>query len=204
MKYIIHRGITSNTTKENTYQSIKKAIKDKNSCGVEFDIRLTKDNKIVLSHNSIIKYNKIENMTYSDIIKEKYLITLDKILSIKTEKILLIDIKVNKNCKRFANTLLKYIKDSNKNIYLCSFNKKIINYLKNKTNYKLAYILFNYKKTNNDFIMINKNNISNKKLLRTKDKEIFLWTFNNIKELTKIKNKYSNINKYYPIIDKEE
>ena len=201
MKYIIHRGITSNIIKENTYQSIKKAIKDKNTVGVEFDIRLTKDSIIVLSHNSTINFNIIENMNYLDIIKEKYLTTLDKILSIDTDKILLIDIKVKNNYKKFGNILIKYLKDYNRNIYLCSFNKKIIKYLRNKLKYKLSYILFNYKKTNNDFIMINTNGISN---IKIEDKEIFLWTISNNKELNQIKNKFPNINNYYLIIDKEE
>ena len=88
MKYIIHRGLTSNKNKENSYLAIRNAILDKNSSGVEFDIRLTKDNKIVLSHDSIIGINYIENMDYIDIIKYKYLTTLDRILSINTDKIL--------------------------------------------------------------------------------------------------------------------
>ena len=50
MKNIIHRGITSKNIKENSYLAIKKAIKDKESIGVEFDIRLTKDKKIVLKY----------------------------------------------------------------------------------------------------------------------------------------------------------
>ena len=35
MKNIIHRGITSKNIKENSYLAIKKAIKDKESIGVE-------------------------------------------------------------------------------------------------------------------------------------------------------------------------
>ena len=66
MKYIIHRGLTSNKNKENSYLAIRNAILDKNSSGVEFDIRLTKDNKIVLSHDSIIGINYIENMNDID------------------------------------------------------------------------------------------------------------------------------------------
>ena len=62
MKNIIHRGITSKNIKENSYLAIKKAIKDKESIGVEFDIRLTKDKKIVLSHNSLINLNVIEEL----------------------------------------------------------------------------------------------------------------------------------------------
>ena len=117
MKYIIHRGLTSNKNKENSYIAIRNAILDKNSSGVEFDIRLTKDNKIVLSHDSIIGINYIENMDYIDIIKYKYLTTLDRVLSTNTDKILLIDIKVNNNYKLFGNILLKKINNSNINIY---------------------------------------------------------------------------------------
>ena len=82
MKYIIHRGITSKQNKENSYLSIKKALLNKESLGVEFDIRLTKDYKIVLSHNSNIEGNIIENMNYIDIIKIKYLYKCDDSLSL--------------------------------------------------------------------------------------------------------------------------
>jgi len=204
MKYIIHRGITSTKIKENTYESIKKALKDSTTLGVEFDIRLTKDNKIVLSHNSLINFKQIENMTYREIIKEKYLVTLDKILSINTDKILLIDIKVNNNYKIFADTLIKYLNNDNKHIYLCSFNRKIIKYLRHKTKYKTSQILFKYKKRPYDFIIVNHNGISNKQIANIKNKEIFLWTINNDKELKKVQNKFQNINNYYIIVDKKE
>lgn len=86
MKEIIHSGITSNNIIENSYIAIKRALQSKNSDGVEIDIRLTNDKKIVLSHNSLINLKHIENLNYNDIIKEKYLTTLDKVLSIKTKK----------------------------------------------------------------------------------------------------------------------
>ena len=86
MKYIIHRGITSKKNSDNSYMAIKRALFDKESIGVEFDIRLTKDKKIVLSHDSVLGINYIENMNYKDIIKHKYLTTLDKILDIDTDK----------------------------------------------------------------------------------------------------------------------
>ena len=59
MKYIIHRGITSKKNSDNSYMAIKRALFDKESIGVEFDIRLTKDKKIVLSHNSLINLNEL-------------------------------------------------------------------------------------------------------------------------------------------------
>ena len=204
MKYIIHRGITSNRFKENSYTAIKRALIDKSSLGVEFDIRLAKDDKIVLSHDNIINFNYIENMNYNDIIKNKYLTTLDKVLTINTDKILLIDIKVNNNYKKFGNLLLKELDKYEKNIYLASFNKKVIKYLRKKTKYKKGIITLNYKKSNNDFVVINYNTISSKKINDIKNKEIFIWTIHNDKDLEKVKNKFSNIDNFYLIIDKEE
>lgn len=204
MKYIIHRGITSNRFKENSYTAIKRALIDKSSLGVEFDIRLAKDDKIVLSHDNIINFNYIENMNYNDIIKNKYLTTLDKVLTINTDKILLIDIKVNNNYKKFGNLLLKELDKYERNIYLASFNKKVIKYLRKKTKYKKGIITLNYKKNNNDFVVINYNTISSKKINDIKNKEIFIWTIHNDKDLEKVKNKFSNIDNFYLIIDKEE
>ena len=174
---------------------------DVNSSGVEFDIRLTKDNVIVLSHDSI----DIESSNYSDIIKKKYLSTLDVILGINTKKILLIDIKVRNNYKRFAKRIIKYLDDiNNKNIYLASFNNKIIKYLKKKTNYKLGYITFKNTKNNNYFEVINFITLSKNNINKYPNKEIFLWTIHNNNELEEIKNKFSNIDDYYIIKDKKE
>lgn len=204
MKYIIHRGITSTTIKENTYESIKLALDDKETVGVEFDIRLTKDNQIILYHNDFINSQRIEDMNYIDIIKEINITTLDKILTINTNKILLIDIKVHNNYKLFGNTLLKHLNNINKNIYLSSFDKKIVKYLQNKTNHKVGLISFFYKIKDYGFIVINHFFISPQKIKKIKNKEIFLFTIKNEKELEKVKKKFSDINDYYLIIDKKD
>ena len=160
---------------------------DVNSSGVEFDIRLTKDNVIVLSHDSI----DIESSNYSDIIKKKYLSTLDVILGINTKKILLIDIKVRNNYKRFAKRIIKYLDD---------INKKIIKYLKKKTNYKLGYITFKNTKNNNYFEVINFITLSKNNINKYPNKEIFLWTIHNKREEKLVLDKFSNTN-YYLIKD---
>ena len=177
MKYIIHRGITSKNIKENSYIAIKKAIKDKESIGVEFDIRLTKDKKIVLSHNSLINLNVIEETNYSELIKNNYLTTLDKILDIGTNKIFLIDIKTNNNYKVFSDILMNTLNKYNKNIYLASFDKNIIKYIKSK--YKKGIITLLYRRNNYNFIITNYKLISNNKIKKIKDKKIFLWTIHN-------------------------
>lgn len=204
MKYIIHRGITSKNNKENSYSAVKMAILDSTSLGVEIDIRLTKDNIIVLSHSSIINTNYIENMTYKEIIKYKYLTTLDRILDINTNKIILIDIKVNNNYKVFGDILLNTINNLNKNIYLMSFNKKIIKYLYNKTSYPMGIISFFYRKNKYSIAVLNNKTIKDKVLKKINNKEVFLWTFNDTKEIKNISKNITNIDNYYLIIDKEE
>ena len=181
-----------------------KYLFDKESIGVEFDIRLTKDKKIVLSHDSVLGINYIENMNYTDIIKHKYLTTLDKILDIDTDKILLIDIKVNNNYKLLGDILLDILKNTDKNIYLMSFNKKIIKYLNKKTKYKKGIISFFYRYNKYPLTILNYKTVSNKKLKRIKNKEIFFWTFKNIYEANKLSKKIDNNSLYYYIINKEE
>ena len=183
--------------------AIKKAIFDKESIGVEFDIRLTKDNKIVLSHDSVLGINYIENMYYRDIIKYKYLTTLDKILDINTDKILLIDIKVNNNYKLLGDTLLDTLKNTDKNIYLMSFNRMIIKYLNKKTRYNKGIISFFYRYNKYPLTILNYKTVSNKKLKKIKNKEIFLWTFKNRFEANKFKNRFDKKDSFYYIINKE-
>ena len=204
MKTIIHRGITSIKGEENSYIAIKKALRDKNSYGVEFDVRLTKDKKIVLSHNSLVKTKIIEKTEYLEIIKEKYLDTLNKILTIDTDKIILIDIKVNGNYKNFGNLLLKELEGRQKNIYLASFNKQIINYLKKKKKFKVGLISFYPIKNKNVFNVINYHFLNKKKIKKMGKKEIFLWTIDNKQELMKITNEYQEFSNVYAIIDKSK
>ena len=203
MKYIIHRGITSSSIKENSYLAIKKALGDPNSNGVEFDIRLTNDKRIVLSHNSLVHLNSIENLNYNDIIKHTYLTTLDKILEIDSKKIMLIDVKIKNNYKVFGDVLIEYLKNTNKNIYIASFDRRFIRYLKKKIKYKCGVIYVCYRRNNYKINLINYKIITNKRIKRINNKEIFLWTISDNNELKIVKEKFSNYNDYFIIMDKK-
>ena len=203
MKKIIHRGLTSKKNKENSYMAIKRAFMYTDSDGVEFDIRLTKDKRIVLSHSSVVENILIEKSNYLDIIKRKYLDTLDKILSINTDKIFLIDIKENNNYKEFGDKLIDELHNADKNIYLASFNKKIIRYLRKKTKYKTGIISFYYRKNKDNFTVINHNFVNLKILKKIKNNEIFIWTLNS-NEYIEFSDKYSKINNLFGIMNKEE
>ena len=215
MKIIAHRGIYDKKIGENTYLAITNAINNKFITGIEFDIRLTKDNKIVVIHDKTINrtsngFGIVENMTLKELQKYNFgkkqfyqtIPTLEKILSIKNNKILLIEIKINKNVNKFYKVLTDTIKKfPYQNIYLMSFNKTIIKKLKKKCN--SAKVGFIYLTNNinkyykNDFCVLNHIFIDKKKLdiLIKEKKEIFLWTVNNFNDFQNLKKQinYSNI-----------
>lgn len=192
-KIIAHRGKTNKKVKENTYLAIINALNDYNIDGVEFDIRLTLDNKIVLSHDSnIIRTSngigKIENMSLKKLQKYNFgsknfyqtIPTLDKILNIKTNKILLIEVKVNNNIKKFSKVLISLLKDYNlDNIYITSFNKKFLKTLK-KTNINIGPLIINNNIKNKrfNFYVLNYLTFKDKtiKKLKLKNKKIFIWS----------------------------
>ena len=112
---IIHRGLTSKSIKENTYLSISKALNHKYSKGAEFDVHLTKDNKIVVIHDHNINRTSngtglVEKLTLNELNQYNYgtksfpqsIPTLKQILDITTNKILLIELKCYYNEKKFA------------------------------------------------------------------------------------------------------
>ena len=93
MYIISHRANDNHSFKENTIEAIKDVLNKDYIDGVEIDIRLTKDNKIVLYHSPII-YNLglISNNNLKEI--KKYANELNNVLKkIKTNKLILIDIK---------------------------------------------------------------------------------------------------------------
>ncbi len=217
MKIIAHRGLYDKVVAENTYLAISRALNNNSLVGVEIDVRLTKDNKIVVIHDKNISrtsngFGIVENMTLSELQKYNFgskkfyqtIPTLDKVLDIRTSKIILIEIKINRNVNNFYKSLITILeKYKNKNIYLMSFNKNIINKLRKKFKYyKVGFIYltnkinYNYK---NDFYVINHNFINKKQIntLFKKNKKVFFWTLNKFNELQKINSQIKNIDAYY-------
>lgn len=201
---IAHRGLVNKINPENTYISILSALNSKKYVGVEFDVRLTKDNKLVLMHDkNIIRTTNgtgtVENMTLKELKKYQMtknktqtIPTLERILSIKTNKILLIELKINNNEKELANTLIEVLKNyPHKTIYVMSFNKKVLNILKRyKYHTPLGHITILKKDITSkyDFYCIREMHLT-KKILST-NKKIFIWGL--------IKNPND---KYYTIVD---
>ena len=192
MKIIAHRG-NNNLHQENSLEAILNSLESIYTDGVEFDVRLTKDNKLIIHHDPFYKGNYISH-TNSVKLQKQGLNTLDEVLKqISTSKIIMIEVKTdNKSIKKITKTLLNTINKYNLNFYICSFNYDFINNLKNKTHFKIGLIIslkINTKYLNNNFSFNSINYLYNKKIPQ---KENFRWTVNTEQDLKKI-NKKDNI-----------
>lgn len=179
---IAHRGIYNEYVKENSFEAIELAVKSSKYMGVEFDIRETKDHKFILYHNILYRGNLVKDTYYKDF---DDVTLLENVLRIKTDKILLMEIKdKNLNIKRLIKLLNKY----NRNYYLMSFDKRIIYEIKKiKPKYKcgvLNYVLNSETSYNLDFIclldLITNNLILNS--FKKRNIEVIIYGVINIKD----------------------
>lgn len=210
MRFIAHRGNNNHSFKENTKDALINCLNQDYIMGIECDIRITKDKKIVIHHNMLIsdKNNnlfQIKNKTLKEIKKiNSSICTLEEFLKeVKQNKILLIEIKEESdNFDIFIINLFNLLKKfSYLNIYICSFNYKLIKKIKSKySNYKCGLIigyLMNIKNIDKklDFFLYSYNYID----LINYNKEIFIFTINNKDKLAKLENKIKE--PYYIISD---
>lgn len=185
---ISHRGNDIYGYKENTKKAIISTLKSDYTDGVEFDIRITKDNKFVINHDLIFNGKIIKNTNYKDLKLDELNNTLKKI---KSDKIIIIEIKDNlKNINTLCKILKKY---KHLNIYIHSFNYRMLKNIKlNYPNYKVGLIvskLFNQDKNISifDFISLNY------RIYNNTYNDIFIWTINNKKNFKKYNSKNINI-----------
>lgn len=188
MKLIAHRGKDYHKYKENSIEAFKYCFNCSYIDGIELDIRLTKDKKIVISHDDYDGIYKISNTRY----KKLNIDLLEDVLKIANDKIIVIDIKGNKNIIPY---LYKIINKYDLNYYICSFNYEIVKILSKNKKYKSGLIIgymLNIDKIKNkfDFNSMHYNLINR----INKFKEIFLWTVNNKKEYEMIKKYGENFN----------
>lgn len=153
MKLIAHRGIWNDVIQDNSYEALTKALNSSKYVGIECDIRETLDQEFVIYHNVLYQGNLVKNTLYKDIKKD--VCKLEDILKIETQKILLLEIK---DFKLNKEKLLKLLNKYPRNIYLMSFDKKVIKDLKQiDSKYKygvLNYILNSESDYNLDFICL--------------------------------------------------
>ncbi len=147
LAYIIAHRANGSKYKENTKEAILEVLTYPYVDGIEIDIQMTKDKKFIIEHNTFLlcnnkKIKSIKNSNYKDLKKCKNITLLDEVLKeINTNKIILIDLKVNQDEKIYMNNYIKTINKYNHNIYTMSFNYDFVKKLKKKyPNLKVGYI----------------------------------------------------------------
>lgn len=164
MFLIAHRGLHNDKIKENTLEAFYNAINN-NYDGIELDIRLTKDNKIVALHDKYINRTSngkgnINKLLYKELLKYNFgskenkskIPLLKEIITSINNTTIFIEIKEKIN----KNLLIPILEKNKSNVYyIMSFDE---NYIKEfiNTKYKIGLI----------------NNIINKK----HDKDIYNFT----------------------------
>ncbi|TDT71479.1 glycerophosphoryl diester phosphodiesterase [Hypnocyclicus thermotrophus] len=141
MFILAHRG-ASNDYLENSISSFKN-LESYLIDGVEFDVQLTKDNKLIIFHDYNLKRltnstNYIFNLDYDELkkiplINKEYIPTLDIVMNLLPKNIIInIELKLpsflNKH-KLFAKIIIDFLKKiKNKdNIVISSFNHNLLN-----------------------------------------------------------------------------
>lgn len=148
MKKIAHRGYTTNFIKENTMEAFNNAINN-NFEGFECDVRKTKDNVLVISHDATITRTSdgeglVREMTYKELLDYNFgtkevpskIPTLESVLKTFKDTIKVIEIKTRID----LSSILGLIDD---NTYFIGFDTSYIKELKKKYP-KLKFGILNY------------------------------------------------------------
>lgn len=183
---IAHRGIYDNKNiSENSIFAFEKAINKKEM--IELDIHLTKDEKIIVFHDDTLermtnKKGKISDYTLEELTSTKLITgstipSLEEVLRLVQGKVpLLIELKIDSNNYKLEKEVIKILDNYNGEFAVQSFRPGTIIYFRifrpkyirgllisriSNMNYKSFKHIFMCKP---DFINVNKNVLSNKKV----------------------------------------
>ena len=221
--YIIaHRGIHNNKTiYENTKEAFALAIKQKYI--IELDVRLTKDNQVIVFHDSNTKrltgQNKIvAKNTYQELNAQNifHIPLLSEVLKQVNGKVpLLIEIKAHETTGKLEKELMKLLENYQGKYAIQSFSPRVLywfkrnypnilrgqlssKYTKSKLSNTKKFILSNMLLNNitkPHFISYKYNELSPKEISKYKKKGIRVigWTITNERELNHYKKYYDNL-----------
>ena len=128
--FIAHRGLVKKGIIENTIPAFLGAINSDKYAGFELDIYTSKDNEFIIHHDPLLDGKLIWSYEYKEL-KKKGVVKLEDVLKLKTNKIILIEIKdINLDINQFTKLLNKY---QDKKIYVMSFFNSVIRKFKNPT-----------------------------------------------------------------------
>ena len=138
---IMHRGFFDNERiVENTIKAFKKA--NSNNHPYEFDVRLTKDEKVIVFHDDTLKRlsginKKVSDMTYAELKDIKLLNIgsiplLEDVLKLDNKNGIMIEIKNDDNNMLIVDKVLELLKDYKGKYSIISFNKNTLKYIRTK------------------------------------------------------------------------
>ena len=139
MKLLLaHRGVHYKHP-ENSFRAILEIFKyksEKFNFGVEFDINLTKDNKLILFHDEMINNIRIIDLNYNEIKKiNKDIPLLEDIFKLFHNKDYVLDIELKEypKCKSlYCNILIDLLSKYNLKYFTSSFSREIWKILKTR------------------------------------------------------------------------
>lgn len=207
---IAHRGIFDNKKiPENSLIAFHRAIIF--HIPIELDIQLTKDNIVVVFHDSNLKRmcgidKYIEDLTWEELKKipllntEEYIPSLVEVLSLVQGQVFIdIELKKTDNYKLLCDLVLEMLNHYEGSVLLKSFQPSVVKYLKKNTNFPVGLLMTDYppskfysylissmllvKYCRPDFLAVNKNIILKKRFQRFRIKKpLFVWTINSLQE----------------------
>ena len=196
MKPFAHRGLHSKTVGENSIVAFKNAIKE--NYNIELDIRITRDNQLVVLHDRSVKGLigqdlNIEDIKYNELKNYSIPLLEDVFKLIDNKKtFVLLEIKESSLNKELRMELLNLLKIYHEriNFAIISFDPRIVRWFKQKgcpagqsfQNF-LPVVLFDiYFKgvnfySNPDFLIVEKSLLKKRTVKSTrKNKKIISWT----------------------------
>ncbi len=197
IKLISHRGNDVGINyPENSKEAILEVLNRDYISGVEFDVRMTKDKKIVVVHDNTIalssngnglisktKLRELEKYNFGTITNPLKIATLEDVLSnINCNKEIIIEIKEEtKRYRKIVNVIYDIIKEyPNLNIKICSFNYELVKCFKDKYPHVsvglLVGVKMNLDKDNKSFDFYSISIINYKKYLNYNN--LYIWTIN--------------------------
>lgn len=140
---VAHRGLHNEEFTENGLKAFENAIK--NNVAFEFDIHLSKDNKLIVCHDENLKRTTGKEGIIADLTSEEIrtnyrlldggvVPTLDELLELNNEQVpMVIELKAyNKNHKKLAEVTKEYLKKikDKRNVLIISFDVRCLWHLK--------------------------------------------------------------------------
>ncbi len=208
--FIAHRGNDNHKYRENSEKAILFSLQQPYLDGIECDLRLTKDKKIVLLHNILIDFVSdgsgfVHNLTLDELLSYTFeqhqfqdkITVLSSLLSkIESKKILLLEVKEERTnvsvdwIEALKSIFTQY---SNLTIYLCSFNYDLLRKLKERYPNILMGLIVGYTMNQNKDITPFEFVMYHYRSFRYTHKMSMIWTMNDKDKVQYYKSKVDYI-----------